>query len=497
MNNFDLSGYYTYRSFINNPDPVEDFNKIQFAEAELFLNVRTDGAITGTLAFPAYALADTKAFMDITGRVRDWSSAVLELEGLGRPGTDTDSFDYKYQGSFAPTFSDATSERMALVGTVMRAKAHGSAPAGVTASFVAVKRDYLRPRSIPGVALIPEAIEMMASRRHRLQHNVWHTVRMNWLALSKDKDAVAEIDKRGWWPTRPPFLDNRALNLENGAGEDFLFMHRRMIKMLQAVYKSAGKIAPSGWATLPDAAVPQMVYKASPDGKAFNIDPDASGYMVPPPVADDPTDQLMKSAAFFNGIMRPIQALFQSPRWLSGLTLGQLGNLIEWSIHGWMHNRWGDTIYDSAGQPIGRTSLFDIDKKWDDPKNDDLFDFYSSHVHPTFWRLHGWIDDRIEDWAKVHPSIKRVDLNGVPWFAVDGSNVLADTPFSWPGNDHHHHHDSHDDIKVMEEVMAIMQKALTPPSPAAALAHSKIATRSARLAIRDVLLGVSLSDSLL
>ena len=31
-----LTGYYTYRSFLNNPIPVDDFNQIKFAEAELF-----------------------------------------------------------------------------------------------------------------------------------------------------------------------------------------------------------------------------------------------------------------------------------------------------------------------------------------------------------------------------------------------------------------------------------------------------------------------------
>jgi hypothetical protein len=496
MNAFELSGYYTYRSFINNPEPVEDFNKIQFAEAELFLSVGVDGKVAGTLAFPADPLAETKAFMDITGRVVSWTSGSLELEGLGRPGTDTDSYNYKYQGSFAPSFVDAVAERPAIVGSVMRAKAHGNSAAGVTASFVAVRRDYLRPRAIPRVGLIPEAIEMLASRRHRLQHNVWHTVRMNWLALSKDAAVVAELDKRGWWPKRPPFLDNRALNLENGAGEDFLYMHRRMIQMLQMVYKAANKTAPAAWSSLPSADTPQLVYAASVDGKTFTLDADASGFMVPPPAPDDPSDQLMKSAAFFNGVMRPTQALFQSPRWLSGLTLGQLGNLVEWSIHGWMHNRWGDTIYDANGQPVGRATLFEIDAKWDDPKNDDLLDFYSSHLHPTFWRLHGWIDDRIEDWAKVHPGVKRADVDGVPWFGADGLNVLADKPFSWPAPNHHHHGNGDEDVRTMEEVTAMMEKALRPPAPGASLAKTGIATRPARLAFREALLGVSLSDLL-
>ncbi len=48
----ELSGYYTYRSFLNNPLPVNDFNKIKLEEAELFLILQDDGTITGTMSFP-------------------------------------------------------------------------------------------------------------------------------------------------------------------------------------------------------------------------------------------------------------------------------------------------------------------------------------------------------------------------------------------------------------------------------------------------------------
>ena len=61
-----LTGYYTYRSFLNNPIPVDDFNQIKFAEAETFINVQTDGTITGTLSFPAQSAQAEKLFMDIT-----------------------------------------------------------------------------------------------------------------------------------------------------------------------------------------------------------------------------------------------------------------------------------------------------------------------------------------------------------------------------------------------------------------------------------------------
>ena len=348
MDHYDLTGYYTYRSLLNSQEPADDFNEIRFEEGELFLYVAPDGAITGTLAFPAKPLADTKDFMDVTGRVTDWSPPTVELEGVGRPGTGTESFNYKYQGSLAPAYPDAVRQRPAFVGTVLRAKRHGNAAAGFTASFVAVKRDFLPPKQIPGVALIPEAIQMLASRRHRLQHAVWHTVRTQWHALKGDAGAVAEIEKRGWWPKRPPFLETGGLDLENGAGEDFLFMHRKMILMVEEVYADAGKTPPAGWAALPGADVPQTVYKAATVSGAerFVFDPDASGFMVPPPARDNDTDRMMKSPAFLGGVMRPLQRLFLSTRFLSTLTLGELGNLLEFTIHRWMHLRWTHTIYD-------------------------------------------------------------------------------------------------------------------------------------------------------
>jgi hypothetical protein len=57
----ELTGYYTYRSFMDLPLPVDDFNKIKFAaEAELFLIIQADGSITGTMSFPAEPGASEK-----------------------------------------------------------------------------------------------------------------------------------------------------------------------------------------------------------------------------------------------------------------------------------------------------------------------------------------------------------------------------------------------------------------------------------------------------
>lgn len=505
MDHHDLTGYYTYRSLLNRQEPVDDLNQIRFAEGELFLYVVPDGVISGTLAFPADPLADTKDFMDITGRVTGWAPPTVELEGLGRPGTATESFNYKYQGSLAPAYPDAVRQRPAFVGTVLRAEPHGNASAGFTASFVAVERDFLQPKQISGVALIPESIDMLSSRSHRLQHAVWHTVRVRWHRLKGDASAVAEIEKRGWWPNRPPFLETGGLDLENGAGEDFLYMHRKMILMVKEVYADAGKPPPAGWMVLPSANAPQTVYKATTgsNGGAFDFDPDASGFMVPPPVRDDGSDparsdRMFKSPSFLGGVMSPMQRFFRSTRLLSGLTLGQLGNLLEFTIHGWMHLRWAHTVYDpESGEPIGRPE-FDIDPRWDDPSNDDLGDFYSSHVHPTFWRLHGWIDDRINDWAMVNADrIQPATVDDVPWFAADGQLILVDEPFYWPTHGHHHPGGGEAEVRAMEEVMEIMKNVLAPEAVAAPSGAETVARpKLAKEVFREILLGVTVPDSL-
>lgn len=75
----ELTGYYTYRSYVNRPEPIDDFNKLRFAEAELALFIQPAGTVVGTLAFPATPGADEKAVMDVNGRVAAWSPVQLSF----------------------------------------------------------------------------------------------------------------------------------------------------------------------------------------------------------------------------------------------------------------------------------------------------------------------------------------------------------------------------------------------------------------------------------
>ncbi|MEV0390368.1 hypothetical protein [Nonomuraea sp. NPDC050643] len=484
----DLTGYYTYRSFLNHPAPVDDFNKLRFGEAELYLSVQRDRSITGTLAFPAAPGADRKDVMNITGEILDWSPVRFRLSGKGHPKTAIADFHYEYEGTLSPTWETGVEQRLSLTGTVLRAKDHGSgaslARAGVTASFVAVKRDFPAPRDVPGLALLPEAVSMLATRAHRLRHTTWHLLRSVWRRPLTDVDRK-EIAELGWAIDRPPSND-KGLDLTNGAGEDFLFMHRRMIRMVNEIYERSGVPVIAGWSPVPGADLPQYAYAerddpAHPGEKTMRYDVSRSGFMVPPadadllatfPAGSRSTMRLLKSPDYLNFTMKALERTYTSPTELSRLSLGALGNLLEFTIHNQMHMRWASIPRDAQGK-VALRGDFDFAAKWDDPAYDYLGDFYSSHVNPLFWRLHGWVDQRIEDWFAAHEAvapgeIERAEHKGVPWFKPSKWVAVAE-PFDWPEGGHHHHdeHDHGDEhaIDVMLKVLKIVQRAQEPAAP--------------------------------
>ena len=140
----NLTGTYTYRSFLDLPQPVDSFSKLQFAQLELQLTVKPDGTVAGALVFPAAAGAQP-AVMDVSGKVSAWSPAHMSFTGKGHPGSAIADFHYEYDGGVLHHWDTGINQRLTLAGTVLRAEDHGSgatlARAGVTASFLAVKRD--------------------------------------------------------------------------------------------------------------------------------------------------------------------------------------------------------------------------------------------------------------------------------------------------------------------------------------------------------------------
>jgi hypothetical protein len=75
-----LSGTYTYRSFLDRPEPVDDFDRLRFAQLELRVSVDTGGALSGELVFPASAGTAPLA-MDVGGTVADRRSRRSDTRG--------------------------------------------------------------------------------------------------------------------------------------------------------------------------------------------------------------------------------------------------------------------------------------------------------------------------------------------------------------------------------------------------------------------------------
>jgi len=59
--------------------------------------------------------------------------------GTGRAGTKTANWEYDYKASTTPKWPNGVDQVPTLVGTVIRAKPHDGEPAGLVASFIAIK----------------------------------------------------------------------------------------------------------------------------------------------------------------------------------------------------------------------------------------------------------------------------------------------------------------------------------------------------------------------
>ena len=137
-----LAGKWTYRSFLNDPtevtsDPSKAAEKLLgllFAEAEFTFEIPTPTTLKGAIDWPGGGL-------NLHGTVRDDGGApAVAITGTGRPHTDTAHWEYDYHGQLAHHWPNGVNQQPALVGNVIRAKPHNGAPAGVVASFIAVKQ---------------------------------------------------------------------------------------------------------------------------------------------------------------------------------------------------------------------------------------------------------------------------------------------------------------------------------------------------------------------
>jgi hypothetical protein len=135
-----FAGKWTYRSFRNDPAMVtgdaDTALGLFFAEATFRLADAPGSKITGGIDWQGGGL-------DLVGTVTaatETCPLMLHMAGMGRAGTPTADWEYDYHGWLAYQWPNGKDQVAAIVGSVVRAKPHGGAPAGYVASFVAVRQ---------------------------------------------------------------------------------------------------------------------------------------------------------------------------------------------------------------------------------------------------------------------------------------------------------------------------------------------------------------------
>lgn len=255
--------------------------------------------------------------------------------------------------------------------------------------------------------LHPRVLAAMAQPAMRLSHLLWHGVRDYWMRLS-DAQQAAFVTQFGseWVPARPSRNKRGEVILNNRAGLDFLFMHRHMICQVNCILKQA-------------RAKPIVGFKRPPMKDSEY--PVVRDYRLPPEVYASKDDAVWKKIVSVTGDLL-------TPANLKNIHPAELGTRIEYGIHAAMHERFGG--YSTSGRL--RLDQTDILKSptstWNLPGYDTLLDSYAAHVHPGFWKIHGWVDSCLDAW-------ERENKCQILWDTWMGGMQHGDC-----GHDHHPQH---------------------------------------------------------
>ena len=126
-------GNWTYRSFINNPDPAVEFNDLAFAVATIKIKASAMEELVGTIGGEGWELK-------LNGSTAYGNPYTVRFQGVGVVNKET--WVYDYIGYLVPRWPAGVNQRPAIVGSVTRTVPHsqGKAAAGVVASFIAVRQ---------------------------------------------------------------------------------------------------------------------------------------------------------------------------------------------------------------------------------------------------------------------------------------------------------------------------------------------------------------------
>ncbi len=137
-----LTGKWTYRSYRNDPSLVDgDANKALqsiFGEGVFTFEILQNNTLKGIFDMGGGYELDLKGVVQPT--IQNGAPLTASIDGYGRKGTPTDGWEYDYHGFLAYQWPNGSDQVPSLVGSVIRAKPHGTAKAGYVASFIAIKQ---------------------------------------------------------------------------------------------------------------------------------------------------------------------------------------------------------------------------------------------------------------------------------------------------------------------------------------------------------------------
>ena len=151
---WELPGSWIYRSFHNWARYVYQTapqiaqpraHELILQDAVFKFETRTSTTLQGAIEWNVGHGRNqaTGGGLNLNGTVQPGAAdepSTFEIVGTGRPGTDTAGWEYRYQGHETRRWVTGIEQLPALVGSVIRVKAHAGAPAGYVAPFIAVKQ---------------------------------------------------------------------------------------------------------------------------------------------------------------------------------------------------------------------------------------------------------------------------------------------------------------------------------------------------------------------
>lgn len=213
---------------------------------------------------------------------------------------------------------------------------------------------------------------MFSQRSHRLWHLFFHGLRSAWPSLSQgDKDLLAVVHS-SLVVVRPYSLTDSS----NFASEDFIYMHRLMIRMVREKLVASGLPCIAGFDSVPRVNDPT--------------------WPVPPLwFSADGLTKLSKSLAGFQS-MSSLDSKFHDSAWLKSQSASNIAGHLEGFIHMMFHHRF------SADPIVAQRPLLSIYSepapKYVDAKYSFLLDTFSSSLPKAFWKLHGYIENTSLRW---------------------------------------------------------------------------------------------------